>query len=210
MSEPNAQPGAAPADGQAPERDVDAAASVGSTEVQKLRAEAAKYRTERNDLRTRLESLEEKQREHAKQQDSQEQQRLKVQGEYQKLYETQTEKLRTAQSRVIDGEIKSRLAAAGVTDSKRQALLMPALRASISVDVADDFTVTGNFDSAISEAVEILGLGQAPTATTPAAPATPAQPNQVALLLSQSLPQPDRGNGSANVLDQMKAALLRG
>lgn len=207
MPPQNDAPDAQPADAQAAEREKvnDDATSGASPEVKALRNEAAKYRTERNDLRKRLESLEGTQRVADQQREAAEQARLKEQGEYKQLYESHAQKLKAAQDRVIDGEIRARLATAGVTDARKQAFLLPALRASVVAEVDESWAVTGNFDSAISEAVEVLGINKpAPTPAPDAAGLNPA-----ALLLTQSLPQPDKGTAGGDVLAQMKAALLR-
>lgn len=218
MSESERTPGASPAEGLASEQDGSKTTTPGglpdvvaSQQVKKLRDEAAKYRTERNDLRARLDALEAQQKQANAERAKAEEARLAEQGKFEDLFKKEQARNKAAAERLIDAELRQRLAAKGVTDEKQQKMLLPALRGSVAASVADDFSVTGNFDDAIAEAVEAFGLGQAPVAASEESKAEPPaapQLNQAALLLSQNLPKGEAKN-TGDVWSQFGSALLK-
>lgn len=218
MSESERTPGASPAEGLASEQDGSKTTTPGglpdvvaSQQVKKLRDEAAKYRTERNDLRARLDALEAQQKQANAERAKAEEARLAEQGKFEDLFKKEQARNKAAAERLIDAELRQRLAAKGVTDEKQQKMLLPALRGSVAATVADDFSVAGNFDDAIAEAVEAFGLGQAPVAASEESKAEPPaapQLNQAALLLSQNLPKGEAKN-TGDVWSQFGSALLK-
>lgn len=226
MSDSQRAPGASPAEGQVSEQEGSNATNAGglpdvvaSQQVNKLRAEAAKYRTERNELRDRLKALEAADAQRKAEREKAEQAKLEEQGQFKTLLEKERAEvarlqgvIKSAHGQIINGELRARLAAAGVTDAKQQGLLMPALRESVAATVGDDFSVEGNFDAAISELVDVFGFGQAPkteAAESNAETATAQSLNPAALLLSQALPNGASGSAAASIDDQFRASLTR-
>lgn len=200
-------PGATPVDVQATPPEDNSAPEKGTGEVAKLRAECAKYRTKYSAANERIAALEKAQAEAARRREVEDEARARTQGDFQKLYENQASVLATAKSKLVESEIRSRLARAGVVDEKQQAFILPALRDKLSVEVGDDFSVTGDFESVITEAVDLLGLRQARTTPEPAAPATPKPVSPAALMIAQTLPQGEKKSAD-DALSQFKAALL--
>lgn len=206
---------ATPQDGQAPDaenRDNNQPDKGSNTDsqVKDLRAEAAKYRTQRNDLQAQFDELKAKL-------DEAETQKLIQKDEWKTLAEQRAESLQTAQQAaetykaqvaetLIEAHLRSQLAASGITNADQQDILLPGIRRKAEVKVGEGMQIEGDVSSVIAGVVAALGLGQAPAPE----PAKPKQRlNPAVGLLQQNLPSGGDETESGDVGTQFFNALVK-
>lgn len=134
------------------------------SELEKTRAEAAKERHKKKALRDRLKALE-AEREQAEEARLAQQQQFKTLAEQRKtkLDETIAELndfRATVHQRLIDAAVGQVMTELGITDEKRQRVLLRAA-GDLDISIADDLTVAGSYRDTLVETIDVLGLSPA-------------------------------------------------
>jgi len=153
-----------------------------TTEIERVRREAAGYRVERNQLRDRIAELE-------KRTNSAEAESVQSKA-----------RIEAARQKLMQAAVKSAAVAAGVTDAEQLDVILPGLVAKAQqggVTVSDDLDVSGDLDSVVAAVAAKFAGNRGGTAH-------PAAQN-----ISRHLPNSAEPPESENPRERLAAALRR-